>query len=848
MKVIKTTLICLLFCVAMLPAMAQTVLTGCVIDAKSNENLSFATVAVLNVDSSVVTGTVTGDAGKFSVDVPQQGRYLLSVSFIGYETYYQNVSLTGGAMNVGTIMLRPDATMLESVTVSAKAPVIEQQQDKLVMNVSQSAFAQGNNAIDLLRKAPGVSVDRDGNVLLNGQAVEVWIDGRPSHLDGKSLEALLRSTDGNSIDKIEIMANPSAKYDAQGQGGIINIKSKRSFAQGLNGTLSANLGGMGFHRELEGLALAQRNSFFWAQDVNLSLNYRTAKTNTFLQLSEQTDPMGVDVESATISPLFSQASASLYDAHTGSTTLKLGTDWFLNDKNTLGFIFSMPFSQMIQWADTQCNVSVQQVGGLTSQRVLTDASTEFATKQYMGNINYTHVFDATKMAELTANLDYMHNVQLSDNGIHNYYTFYAVNITAPPLYADHTTLHSDNIVDVYSAKVDWQRLLFGMFLMEAGGKWALSQTDNTLTHITGVQSVFSDDVTGNLSITPFDYNEHIGAAYATFAAMLPPSWTAKLGFRGEYTYAFNSDNTVRQNYFDLFPTAYVGYNSPDMKCRVGLSYTRRIQRPHYSQLNPFRNYIDAHTANEGNPNLKPCYSDNLYLTAGLGQHFTLYANYITMRDVISVTPQIDLVTGQQILRADNFGRNQLLGGGLTLAELPLGKAFSLMVNAGAYDFHSTSPYTRSLIAGFDDSPEPYDVHSFYASLYTCITWNMPKQWKLQLDGWGSTPVTSGYLRTDWMYMLNFGVKKTALDGRLILSLNVNDLLRSMNGSFTILTTQGVESYYNQQYLVQKVQLGLQWNFGTTQQATKRRHVGDLDEASRVGNNSAGITTGTSVGN
>lgn len=827
----------LAICFAMLPLQAQTRIMGKVLDKSNNEALPYVTVRILAADSTIVAGAIGGDDGTFALSVETPGSYLLSLGFYGWLPYYQTIEVTGAELSLGSLYMLPDTvTMLDAVEITAKAPLIEQKMDKLVMNVSQSAFAQGNNALELLRKAPGVSIDKDGNVLLNGQAVEVWIDGRPSHLDGKSLEALLRGTDGNSINKIEIIANPSAKYDAQGQGGIIDIKSKHTFAQGFNGSLSANAGGMGFGRNLE--LLGPDKAFYFTQDVNLNLNYRTTKTNTFLQLSESTMPMGVDVDNTTTSEHFTQMAQSYYDAQISSRTLKLGNDWFIDDKNTLGFIFTMPMSSMFQEADTDCNRSLQQIDGVATQKVNSYASTEFDNKQYMGNLNYTHIFNPQKMAELTANLDYMHNVQISDNVLANYYKFFPILAKDPSLLLhDNMTLHSNNFVDIYSAKVDYQSLVFGMFMMEAGAKWALSKTDNTLDRILG-STYASDSTNCEHTITPFDYNEHIGAAYATLATQIK-HWSAKLGLRGEYTYAYNSTSTVKQNYFNLFPTAFVGYTSSDMKKRVNISYTRRIQRPNYAQLNPFRNYIDAHTANEGNPDLKPCFSNNFALTAGFGQYLTVYANYISNKDVISATPQIDITTGEQILKTDNFGRMEFIGGGFTLAEMPLGKAFSLLLSAGAYDVRNFAPTTPSLLVGVSNEDEPYESQSFLGTLYGCLTWNLPKDWKLQFDVQASTPITSGYIHVTSSFVSGISVKKTALDGRLIFNASFNDIFRTMSNDFSIIAAQGVTTTYNQQYLMQRVKVGLQWNFGAAQKPLRHRNVGNFDEAGRIGQVSAG---------
>ena len=834
----------LLFVCISMALSAQTVLRGIVIDKSNDKPLPFATVAVMNTDSTVVAGSVTIDNGEYRVDIPVRGQYLLSVSFIGYQTYYQSLNADKARIDLPTIALAPDATLLQTVQVVERAPVVEQKMDKLVMNVSKTAFAQGCNGLDLLRKAPGVSIDKDGNVLLNGQPVAVWIDGRPSYLDGKSLETLLRGTEGTSIDRIEIIANPSAKYDAEGQGGIINIRTIHHFAQGLNGSLSANLGAMAFNREQEGRT--PRSQFFLDQNISANINLRTEKTNTFFQISEQTQQVGVDLTTLTKADfggvLFSQYSGSLCNVDTRGLTIKLGNDWFIDSSNTLGVIFTVPLNSVRQWDDS--SLSYQTIGSGLTQQIVSRPVTEYSFTQYIANLNYTHVFNPAKAAELTANLDYFHNVTVADNMQDNYY----LPLFTPLVWNGHgydsvhyLTLHNDNTIDIYSAKVDYQSLIFGSYMMEAGAKWALSRTDNLLNQINGIQYRGNDTIYGSSFDNPFDYTEHVGALYASLARQFACGLTAKAGLRGEYTYAYNSTGSVGQNYFDLFPTLYLGYNTPDMMKRLGLSYTRRITRPNYNQLNPFKNYVDAHTSNMGNPDLKPSYSHNFSLTAGFGRYLTLMGNYIHTKDQLTIIPTIDPATGDQVMHYDNFGTTTLLGGGVSLTELPLGKYLSLTLNANAYDYRSLELNSTSRVVGQEGEATVYDRHSFLATAYACLTLNLPQNWKVQLDGYYSSPVTVGYLRTSPNEMVNLGVKKTAMEGRLILSLQVNDLLRTMSNSFDVVYADGVTSSYTQDYLMQKVSVGLQWNFGSAQRPLKHRNVGTLDELERTANTSGQLS-------
>ena len=222
-------------------------LTGRVTDAATSAPVEFATVALIASDSTVIDGTTTDSTGRFCFKTLPAGKCLLRASLIGYKDAFVELTPQSGH-DIGIIALQPDAMILDAVVVSARRPVIEQKLDKIVMNVSDAVSTEGSNGTDLLRKAPGVTIDFDGNVKLNGSTVAVWLDGRPSNLSGKELEVLLNSTDGTTIDRIEIMAHPSSKYDAAGGGGIINIVTKKNFTQGLNGSVNLGYGGMYFDR------------------------------------------------------------------------------------------------------------------------------------------------------------------------------------------------------------------------------------------------------------------------------------------------------------------------------------------------------------------------------------------------------------------------------------------------------------------------------------------------------------------------------------------------------------------------------------------------------------------------
>ena len=252
------------------------IIEGKVVEKESMKALPFATVSIIGSDNKILTGAITSDDGSFKIANLQTGLVNVKVSFIGFRDTTLTVKIDDTSLikNIGTILLSADRINLKSAIVTAKVPVIEQKLDKLVMNVSEAVTTQGSNALEILRKAPGVSIDPSGNILLNGSAVQVWIDGRPSNLSGQELESLLSGTDGSTIDKIEIISHPSARYDAEGGGGIINIKTKKNFAKGLSGTVRSSYNA------------AYDQKFYHAADGSLNLNYRSDKNNTTIAYSQ----------------------------------------------------------------------------------------------------------------------------------------------------------------------------------------------------------------------------------------------------------------------------------------------------------------------------------------------------------------------------------------------------------------------------------------------------------------------------------------------------------------------------------------------------------------------------------
>ena len=815
----KITLIALLCAVC---TFAQKTISGKVQDTEANP-IAFATVSLLQTDSTLVTGAITDDQGAFTLSAPS-GKYLLQVSFIGYQTLCRPVQ-SGNKDLLFT--LSEESKELGEVEVKARKQLIERQFDKIVLNVSNSPFAAGSTGKELLKKAPGVNVDKNGNVTVNGKSVEVYIDGRPSYLSGEQLKAMLEGTDGSTIEKIEIISNPSAKYDAAGQGGIINIKTKRNMMRGLNGTLSAAYGGM-YYKDIK--------QWMNTEMFSLNINYRTEKTYTFGSLTQMYVNQNPTIEvnstytDTTTNTKTERYDRSDYDMQFQYYMVKLGNDWFINDKNTLGFIFQAPIMVFSQDVPLNHGYGYTKRNGDVIDNSSLSIHSPILSQQYTANINYTHVFNDSLERELTANIDYNRYGWNQRNEQRNVYTY----PTRPDTLRTGLNINTDQVVDIYSAKVDFQTRFWQTGMIEAGAKYALSNTGNRMTTDSLLGDTWSPTTRSD-----FDYAEHVAALYISLAKQFGQHFNAKIGLRGEYTHSrgnwITADSVSTKDYFNLFPTAFFGYTPTD-KWSMNVSYTRRISRPSYYQLNPFRTYIDAHNYSEGNPELTPEFNNQVDLNFAYSQYVSLAFNFSHTQDMFSQRMEI-LPNGDGRQRWMNFGTCTTHGGNLSLTELPIvpkfvtgddgsrtmqGAWLALTLNGGYYYFINRS-YDKQ-----------YDNRNHWGYGSATLSAYLPKDWTISVDGYYQAPIVNGYDRTDQYYMMGFGVRKMWMEKGLIFNLNVQDLLRSakyINESLGM--AEGNKAYTVSDYRMQRVMLSLTWMFGQ-QQYVKQRKVGDLDESSRLG--------------
>ena len=829
----RKTLLFVICLLSTISVAAETV-KGSVI-SENGEAMPFVTISVLSSDSTLLTGTITNDDGSYELEVSEKD-YILQASYVGYQTVF------GGP----DFVLREETEHLKELEVKAKKPLIERQMDKLVVNVSASPLSAGSNGNDILRRAPGVRIDKDGNITVNGKSVEIYVDGKPSYLSGQQLKAMLDGTDGNTIEKIEIISNPSAKYDASGQGGIINIKTKRNMMRGLNGMLSAGYGGMYFSDVKRWLSMDM---------VSLNLNYRGEKTYTFGQLTQVFAQNDIDFESYRKTPTLESYSKSGYKADFQYYMLKVGNDWYIDSLNTLGFILQVPYLDVNQEIVPGRNYAYIYTP-TDSINSTTETQNKLQAPQHTANLNYTHTFSEALERELTVNVDYnRYNNKQANLQQTNYDKPYLGNTQMG------LNIRSHQVVDIYSAKLDFQTKFWQTGMIECGVKYGLSSTNNQM---------LTDSMTNGAALptdtSAFRYDEHVAAAYISVGKQFGEHWSVKLGLRGEFTYSYgnwlSADSITRKPYFDPFPTAYIGYTtSPLGKLQqpiaVSASYTRRIKRPNYWMLNPFRNYVDAYSYQQGNTALTPEFNNDVELHFSWTQYLNVTFNFAHTQDMFSSKTTI-LDNGMGYSQWINFGTCTTHGGNISLTELPIvpkfekeegeivnrkssnrklsGAWLALTVNAGWLHFINKS-YEKN--ANGDPS---YENRNHYGYVGGTLSAYLPKDWTMSFDGNWSSPMTTGYNQQGSTYFLSFGIRKMYMAKGLIFNLNVQDLARSL--SFNTRTEgleEGAVSWYKNTVRAQKVVFSMTWMFGQYQQH-KNRKVGDMDELNRLGGG-GGVSTG-----
>ncbi len=604
-----------------------------------------STVVLLNYsDSSITKSTVVNKSGFFKFSNLTAGDYLLMVTKIGYNNVYSKryKLIPGQTTTADDITITPATKQLQEVTVSGNKPPVEVQPGKIILNVQSSIIAAGSSAFDVLRQSPGVRVDNSNNISIIGrQNAMITIDGRPTNLTGEDLAAVLRSMPANTIDRIELITGGSAKYDASA-GGIINIVSKKGNNVGANATVTATAGYGRYYKANAGVVFNDRTDKF-----NIFGNYNFAANKTFHDFtSDRTinfdgvvSDYNVDYDAVAIS---------------NSNNFGFGTDYYLTKSQTIGFFVN---GSVIGSSITKNNNLKIYNQSVFDSTIVANSGVERHISRLNYNLNYNGKLDDAGKT-LSANVNYnTYNRSSSEYITNNFYNADG-SIYSEPLLLQNL---SPSNIHIWLSKVDFTDPLSKNSKLEAGLKYSNVTSNNDLT--------FGPFVNGQYTSDPqisndFIYTENVNAAYLNYEGKAD-KLSLEAGLRVEQTnskgHSVTLNETVNSNYTNLFPHVLLTYAKDD-KNEFSLDYNRGIQRPEYEKLNPFLNYVDLYDFTEGNPYLKPEYSNSVELSYTYNNAITatLYTNIVSDAYEFNFyeqndTSKINVNTAKNLGRISNYG-------------------------------------------------------------------------------------------------------------------------------------------------------------------------------------------------
>jgi iron complex outermembrane receptor protein len=772
-----------------------------------------ATLILLSADTVTLRSAAANAAGAVEFTDINPGLFRVKASNLGYEDGYSRpIDLQRNTSFVDTIVLRSKTGVLNEVTVVSKKQFVQFLPDKTVINPEANITNAGATVMDVLEKSPGITVGKDGSIIMKGKpSVMVLIDGKPTQLSGSDLQAYLSGISASQVDVLELIENPGAKYDAAGNAGIINIKTKANKQRGFNGSLNLSYG--------QGVYAKTGNT--------INLNYREGKINWFLNYGMRANTDFQDIW--TLRTYFNKQgkdSALLEQPNFGKGganghNLKTGFDFFMSKRTTLGVVFTGGLFN--RNGNSYSDITWMGPDYKVDSTINTLGETETDFKRGGLNVNGRHQINES--SELIFDLDY---VKFNIGNDQRYQT----QLLEPGSEVLSTKGNTPSRLDIVTLKVDYSKR-FKQLLLETGLKTAINKTDNLANFYQFENNKWLQDLSRS---NHFLYDEKISAAYASADAE-KGKWHAQAGLRYEFTsYKANQlgnaavkDSAFNRNYGSLFPTAFVSYQA-DSNHMITFRTGRRIDRPPFQNLNPFIRTLNKYTFEAGNPFIKPQYTWNVALAHTYKQRLTTELSYSYLRDYFSQIFVIDSSSRNEnkniiIYTRGNVGSFQNFGISETY-QVPVTNWWNLT---------AVAVFNHKIIKGVVWAPIKVEISQLNVSL------NNQFQFK---HGWGAE--ISGYYQTksqtdlqEWLKPqgeLNLGVSKQIMQGKGSLKLSIRDLTYFQNYSGYSTFENSVEPF-TIQWDSRVARLSFSWRFGKTMKAVRRSEGGATEEIDRAGSGS-----------
>jgi hypothetical protein len=772
----------------------DTKLTGTITAQDNKEKLAFANVSVFDGDTkSFVNSTTTDENGQFTIQCTNE-TFFIHIELLGYKTYQSKIfTKTKGNLSQN-FELEEDMQALKEVVVMQNKSLIKLSRDKMIIDIDKAGFGNGNDGLETLSKLPGVQLDKDENVVFRGSNnLQIMIDGKPSLLTGEELKQYLKTLDGANIKAVEIIANPSAKYDAAGSAGIFNIVLKKSAATGLTGNVRSSVGYAEFIKNYNGLNL-YNNTEKWNLKFGLNYGYNESANHRTIDQTVVTPELTTRLKQKNDwLPVTNSYSGNFGAAHQ------------VNKNATIGA--SANYS--IYKSDEKTNGRTEEFDNAVYKKyTILDTQDDISNTTLTSTLFYNFASDSLD-TKIDAQLSYANYQNDSDRLTSNAY----FNAISNEMYKNTEAVKYQNPTNfnILSAKVDFEKKISKTFNFETGAKMSYVNNDYTI--------VLQDrDDQGNYTLNTnrsnhLVYKESILSGYG-ITNFTKGKFDIQAGLRTEYinynATSLTSNMTNKDSYLSLFPSFSVNGNFENNQYK--LSYSRRIQRPRYLYLNPYYEYIDTYNVSVGNPNLTPQFTDAFELVWIKKQKtsVSLYANFSKdeMYQIINYNKDTKITT----LFYDNIGKSKSIGLSFNTST-SLKKWWELQVSTDLAYGQATSN-----LEGYKFNNSGI---SYSAALNQSFT--LAKDWSATWNSFYSKNGDYGNTTFKPSYDMSFSMRKDFLSKKLRMNLSAQNVLKK---SQWIQSTKqdNVTTNWVNRWETRKITLSLTYNFGTA----KKKEVKDAD--------------------
>ncbi|RUA28033.1 MAG: hypothetical protein DSY77_16595 [Bacteroidetes bacterium] len=802
MKNLKLTLgiLAILF-MASLQVKSQSIIGQ--IEDENQEAVPFANVVLLNkTDSSLISGTTSGMQGKFSLQSPEPNDYLLKISVMGLADYFRTINKSESTkdLNLGVISMKASTEMLEAVEVKAQRPQFITYADKVVMDVENTSLHDGTTALEALSKSPGVWVDKDGKLSINGKkGVRILLDGRPTYVSGSDLKSMLEGMSAESIKNIEVVANPSAKYDAEGAGGVININFKKNSTRGLSGSVFSNYRFNGAHANFGGVNLSGKKNglgYYFNADAGSTPFWRDMQATRTVAQNDF---------------VLTQVVKDRRDLY--KTNIITGFDYQLNDKLSFGLSYRGTGKLRDNHWDTESEI--------------TEGENQFEVDAYNDNDVQTHnhtlngflKYDFSDVSKISFDGTYADLNTSQQSLFQNYYRNEANNY-------EELSNEYESFFNINSLQTDYETHLNGVDMkFETGLKYSQVTSDNSLEFYLNEEDGKAFDESRS---NEFLYKESIKAAYVNFSKKLGENTDLKAGLRAEHTVmdgtALQSsleDGKIKRDFLSFFPSVFLQHKWTD-NYSTNLNYSRRISRPPYIYLNPSVMYTDPYSYIIGNPEMRPRFTDGITFTQVFAQQYNLSIGYDMVKDFISEIPTVDPSNNNTVFRMGNIDEMQAVNLSV-LAPVQIADFWSL-------NFQGIATYQK--FSTVHEGQEILNKGTTF-NIRASQSISLPAEIKMDVLSAYQSPEIYGVYQMEGYWYTDVSFKKSFFSEKLDVSVAFNDIFRSFEFSGSSKVNNNLTRISQYQYQ-QGIRLNLRYKFSLGDQFKSNQKKINLEELQRAG--------------